>query len=151
LPNPIRFLVIVLPNTCPASKEIASTTSSSSSSRLQMAAMSVPQALQLLQLEPGATRKQIRAAYKRLALQLHPDKQHPQKQQQQQQSTAAFARLAAAYSLLLQGHLQQQQHQQDQEELQPFETAYATGSLFSEQLVDEAARCRADPADIWNL
>ena len=117
--------------------------------------MSVPQALQLLQLEPGATRKQIRAAYKRLALQLHPDKQHQHPQKQQQQSTAAFARLAAAYSLLLQGHrhhLQQQQHQQqDQEELQPFETAYATGSLFSEQLVDEAARCQADPADIWNL
>lgn len=116
-----------------------------------MAAMSVRQALQLLQLEPGATRKQIRSAYKRLALQLHPDKQHqhPQ-QQQQQQSTAAFARLAAAYSLLLQGHRHHSQRQQDQD-LQPFETAYATGSLFSEQLVDEAARCQADPADIWNL
>lgn len=116
--------------------------------------MSVPQALQLLQLEPGATRKQIRAAYKRLALQLHPDKQHqhPQQQQQQQQSTAAFARLAAAYSLLLQEHRHhaQQQRQQEQD-LQPFETAYATGTLFSEQLVDEAARCQADPADIWNL
>lgn len=113
--------------------------------------MSVPQALQLLQLEPGATRKQIRTAYKCLALQLHPDKQH--QHPQQQQSTAAFARLAAAYSLLLQGyrHHAQQQRQQDQADLQPFETAYATGSLFSEQLVDEAARCQADPADIWNL
>lgn len=118
-----------------------------------MAALSVPQALQLLHLEPGATRKQIRAAYKRLALQLHPDKQIQQRQQQAAEATAAFAQLAAAYSLLIQGHKQHvEQHQDDHVQvLQPFETAYATGTLFSEQLVDEAVVVQADPADIWML
>jgi hypothetical protein len=118
-----------------------------------MAALSVIDALQLLQLQPGATRKQIRAAYKRLALQLHPDKQHQQRQQQSADATAAFARLSAAYSLLVQGHKAHGGHHEQQQEpnLPPFETAYATGSLFSEQLLDEAVLMGAAPADIVNL
>jgi curved DNA-binding protein CbpA len=113
-------------------------------------ALSVPEALQLLQLESDATRKQIRVAYKRLALQLHPDKQH----QQQSDATAAFARLSAAYSLLVQGLRNsnlRDQHAEDLKTMQPFETAYATGSLFSEQLVDEAVLVGTDAADIWTL
>jgi DnaJ-class molecular chaperone len=116
-----------------------------------MAALSVPEALQLLHLEPGATRKQIRVAYKRLALQLHPDKQHPQ---QSADATAAFARLSAAYSLLAQGlrnNNTRDQHAEPLKTMQPFETAYATGSLFSEQLVDEAVLVGTDAADIWTL
>jgi hypothetical protein len=128
-----------------------------------MAAVTVPQALQLLQLEPGATKKQIRAAYKRLALQLHPDKQQWQRQQQQQQqqqqhhapqpsgATDAFALLSAAYSLLIRdSRLHSSQGTQEQA-LAPFETAYATGSLFCEQLIDEAVLHGASPADIVNL
>lgn len=116
-----------------------------------MAALSVPAALQLLQLEPGATRKQIRVAYKRLALQLHPDKQH---QQQSADATAAFARLSAAYSLLVQGlrhNHARDQHDEHNQTLPPFEAAYASGSLFSEQLVDEAVLVGTDAADIWTL
>lgn len=125
-----------------------------------MAAMTVPQALQLLQLEPGATRKQIRAAYKRLALQLHPDKQHTTLAQQQRQqspassadATSAFALLSAAYSLLLRDSRPHSCQQGSQDHvLPPFEAAYATGSLFSEQLVDEAVLLMTPPADIVNL
>lgn len=114
-------------------------------------ALTVPQALQLLQLEPGATRKQIRAAYKRLALQLHPDKQ--QQRQQSADATAAFALLSAAYSLLLQGHGPHASEQDASEAavLPPFETAYATGSLFSEQLLDEAVVMGCCPTDIFTL
>jgi curved DNA-binding protein CbpA len=81
--------------------------------------LTVPQALALLQLQPGATKKQIRAAYKRLALQLHPDKQtHTQhhagrpEKEAAADASAAFALLSEAYSLLLQEREQQQQHHQ---------------------------------------
>lgn len=124
-----------------------------------MAAVTVPQALQLLQLEPGATKKQIRAAYKRLALQLHPDKQHWQRQQQQQQhhalqssgATDAFTLLSAAYTLLIRDSRSHCSQGTQEQALAPFETAYATGSLFCEQLIDEAVLHGASPADIVNL
>lgn len=123
-----------------------------------MATLSVPQALQLLQLEPGATRKQIRAAYKRLALQLHPDKAISNNKQQQQQSasTAAFALLSAAYSLLVQGqssHAAAASSRSHQYEgaLPPFETAYATGSLFNDPLLDEAVLMGLPLADVVAL
>lgn len=117
-----------------------------------MAVLNVPQALQLLKLQPGATIEEIRAAYKRLALQLHPDKQ-----QQSTDASAAFAELSAAYSLLMQGCcVQQARHLQQYDQVPtphfvPFETAYASGSLFSEELVNEAVLAGAAPADVVNL
>jgi hypothetical protein len=55
--------------------------------------------------------------------------------------------------LLVQGHKAHGGHHEQQQEpnLPPFETAYATGSLFSEQLLDEAVLMGAAPADIVNL
>jgi hypothetical protein len=136
----------------------------------------VTAALQLLQLSPGASRKQIRAAYKRLALQLHPDKQQQQQQHlspaaaaaplpppppQAQSSTGdaagdatptSFAMLSAAYSLLIQGSVQQQCDDEQQQQWPAFETAFAEGSLFSEQLVDEAVLTEGvSPLDIHAL
>lgn len=128
--------------------------------------LTVTQALQLLQLQPGATKQQIRSSYKRLALQLHPDKQQHQHPRQQPtgpcQSSNAFALLSAAYSLLMKGSISStsndynvQQHQDwdaehdtEQWSWPQFETAYATGALFTEQLLDEAVVVGACPLEM---
>jgi hypothetical protein len=130
-----------------------------------MSQLTVPQALSILQLQPGATQQQIRAAYKRLALKLHPDKhqrhlkqQHRQQPQQSEGSSvlpadpaAAFSLLSAAYELLSGSHHQPTHNSSSSSNWPSFEAAYAAGSLFSEALLDQAVLAGLAPADIGAL
>jgi hypothetical protein len=132
-----------------------------------MSQLTVQQALSILQLRPGASHKQIRAAYKRLALKLHPDKhqKHPRPQQQQQQQpqqqdagsialpadpAAAFSLLSAAYELLSGTH-HQPANSSSINTWPSFEAAYASGSLFTDALVDQALLAGLPPADVAAL
>jgi hypothetical protein len=130
-----------------------------------MSQLTVQQALSILQLQPGATQQQIRAAYKRLALKLHPDKhqrqpKHPRQQQQQQDAgsialpadpAAAFSMLSAAYELLSGSHHQPSNGSSSSSTWPLFEAAYASGLLFSDALLDQAVLSGLAPADIAAL
>lgn len=140
-----------------------------------MAQLTVQQALHLLELQPGATTEQIRAAYKRLALRYHPDKQQQHSRwpavstttvQQSprpsitsdstpHETAASFSLLSAAYQLLTSTASPSQHsdshHNTISSSVPSFEAAYASGKLFSEQFIDQAVVSGASPAVVLSI
>ncbi|CAJ1959515.1 unnamed protein product [Cylindrotheca closterium] len=53
---------------------------------------------EILNITPGADEKDIKKAYRRLAMQYHPDKQHTE--EDKEKATDAFARISAAYEVV---------------------------------------------------
>ncbi|KAF8059102.1 djlA [Scenedesmus sp. PABB004] len=103
-------------------------------------------ALALLGLAPGASRDDVRRAYKRLALRAHPDKTRDA------EANARFAALAAAHALLTGGGGRAASPASAASATWPaFEASYGSGALFSDALVDEALRSGAAPGEVAAL